>query len=282
MPMHRIIDGIVFESYVTDDWSLRVIEMGYGQREAVVSRVVRWRELGNLDPQSINGQIAAGLREPDPDELADKARANLLRAARRAKTNVRRSVKSQGLDTLLTLTYRDNQADLAACKYHFSLFLSRVRRMIPGFRYVAAFERQARGAWHVHIATARLPAVLQRSGVKVKSWNVLRAAWRAVIGGSGGNVDIARRSSRRRSAGKLAAYLSKYLVKGWDSYPPGERRWQGSSCDWVVSQAEFQAASLLELIDLAYAFAGDGVCLIESSHLSRHGDLFYLSSGPVG
>ena len=112
----------------------------------------------------------------------DRREANRKRAARRAKTRVRRLCKVQGLDTLLTLTYRGLVDDLAVCKRHFKEFIRRLRRALGAFSYVAAFERQKRGAWHVHIACHRLPRTMAaRNGVKVKSFNVIRAIWRSVI-----------------------------------------------------------------------------------------------------
>jgi hypothetical protein len=280
MPMHRIVDGFVFQSKpATDRRSITVHELGNGHREVIVQPVIEWEELGPLDPGSIKARVMRGeIDDPDAD---DKERANKLRAARRAKTASRRSIKVQGFDTLLTLTYRALQGDLDTCKRHFNLLCKRLRWLIPGFRYVAAFERQARGAWHVHIATHRLPAHFVRLGVKVKSWNVIRAVWREVIGGDG-NIDVSRRSRMaRKSPAKLAAYLSKYLLKDWDKVPKGTRRWQGSQADVPQPiRLEFAAASMADLIELAYAFGADGDCEVCTSWLSRFGDTFFLSSGP--
>ena len=46
----------------------------------------------------------------------------------------------------------------------------------------------------------------------VKSYDLLRTVWRAVVGE--GNVDVSKAVRRRRcSVAKLAAYLSKYISK---------------------------------------------------------------------
>ena len=105
----------------------------------------------------------------------------------------------------------------------------RMRRLLPGFVYVAAFERQKRGAWHVHMAIHRLPTALPYAGVKVKSFNVVRAVWRAVVGDLGGNIDQQRRKRwSQQSSGKLAAYLSKYMLKAFAEGEDWSNRYSGS------------------------------------------------------
>ena len=101
----------------------------------------------------------------------------------------------------------------------FDVFMKRIRRILPHFQYVCVFERQKRGAWHAHMAVQRVQSHYLHRGVLVKSYDLLRAVWRAVVGE--GNVDIskARRHSQRNIA-KLAGYLSKYLSKTFDD---GER-----------------------------------------------------------
>jgi hypothetical protein len=182
---------------------------------------------------------------------------------------------------MVTLTYRALQADLVACKRHLSLFCKRMMRAIPGWRYVAAFERQKRGAWHVHIACHALPAVLQRNGVKVKSWNVIRAMWREVTGDDG-NIDVSRRSRlARKSPAKLAAYLSKYMLKDWEQVEPGTRRFQASATELEpVSRIEIGASNMRDLIDLAFTFGADFDCEVVTAWLSRHGDTFFLATEP--
>jgi hypothetical protein len=278
--MLRILDGIVFEGKPSETRHVvSLIDFGNGHRECTVQRPIEWREVEQ--PAALPSRVEE--REETPAERKDRERANMLRAARRAKTASRRAIKAQGLDTLLTLTYRALEADLGACKGHFDRFIKRMRRLIPGFRYVAAFERQKRGAWHVHIATHRIPPTFERSGVRVKSFNVIRAVWRDVIKGDG-NIEVARRSRMaRKSPAKLAAYLSKYLLKEWDTVAPGTRRWQSSQFpEFVPTRVELVDATMAELIDLAYAFTADGleteVC---TSWLSRYGDVFFLAVGPA-
>jgi hypothetical protein len=57
----------------------------------------------------------------------------------------------------------------------------------------------------------------------VKSYDLLRSLWRAVVGSDNGNVDVSRSKRMGRSAAKLAAYMSKYITKGFgDGSPVGD------------------------------------------------------------
>lgn len=273
--MLRLIDGIFFKSKQSDDWTLRLHDLGHGHREAVIGRHEVWEEMhrATADEQALwdlNRELDADARHL----------ANLKRSARRAKTKVRRMVKVLGLDALLTLTYRENQTDLPLCKAHMKEFIRRVRKLLPGFVYVAAFEQQKRGAWHVHMAVHKLPTVLAWSGTKVKSYNVIRAVWRSVVGDLGGNIDQQRRRKfSRQSSAKLAAYLSKYMLKAFEDGDDWSNRYSGSA-GVVIPPAQvlrFQAAKLAELIDLAYGVVAVGACQV-STWLSRYGDAFFIST----
>ncbi|MBS0172535.1 MAG: hypothetical protein JSR64_00685 [Nitrospira sp.] len=154
-------------------------------------------------------------------EQAQKDADNKERSVRRARTKVRRLIKSKDLNTMLTLTYRENMVDRARMQRDFDVFMKRVRRIFPGFQYVCVFERQKRGAWHAHIAVRRLLSHYVVKGVMVKSYDLLRTVWRAVVGE--GNVDVSKAVRRRRcSVAKLASYLSKYISKGFDECEGGD------------------------------------------------------------
>lgn len=277
--MFRIVDGIVFHGKPSADrWRVSVLELGHGQRECVVQRCIDWSDDCHLGPDSIDAQVLRGERE-DPD-AEEKRAANLRRAARRAKTRVRRLCKAMGLDTLLTLTYRANQTDLALCKRHFELFRKRMVNALGPWAFVAAFEPQTRGAWHVHIATHALPKLMTRRGVKVKSYNVVRAIWRDVVGDLGGNIDQSRRKGRAVPGHRVASYLSKYMTKNAELFEAGQRRFQASQIEIPAAQVvELRTMSLRELVELAYAFAADGACDV-TTFLSPFGDTFYIASGP--
>lgn len=276
--MERIVGNMRYVGKpCPDEWVVTTCDLGHGHREACIQQAIHWEEAGMLSPEAM--ELYEESRAKWEDERKE---ANARRAARRAKTKVRRLVKSMGLDTLLTLTYHANQTDQALCKRHLKEFVRRIRRVIPGFAYVAAFEQQERGAWHVHLAVHRLPVQLAtKPGVKLKSYNVVRAIWRGVTGELGGNIDqSARKRTTMRSSAKLASYLSKYMMKAFEEGDQWSNRFSASSHDMPHAvRVRFTASSLLELVDLVYAFAADGVCEI-TTWLSTFKDTFYISSGP--
>lgn len=277
--MLRIIDGEVYEGTPSPDrFVLTVYDLGNGHREACVQRAVDWVHDGPLDPDSICAKVLRGEME-DP-QAEEKLEANRRRSARRAKTRVRRLCKALGVDCLLTLTYRANQTDLALCKAHFKEFVRRLKRTLPGFAYVAAFEQQKRGAWHVHIATHKLPPAFMQSRVRVKSFNVLRAIWRSVSKEYGGNID-GQRAKPYHSPARLAAYLSKYMLKAFHEGDDWSNRFSSSTFGNIPKpvRLEFCKAQLVDLISLAVS----EVCIGDSDNftwLSRFGDTFYVSSEP--
>ena len=283
--MLKNVAGCWFESKpAPDEWVVRILDLGNGHREAVISRPTSWQE---VPPhlQALFGDHWQATADREAEEQAEERRlANMKRAARRAKTRVRRMVKVLGLDALLTLTYRENQQDLTLCKRHLKEFVRRMKRLLPGFVYVAAFERQKRGAWHVHMAVHALPRDLPAAnGVKVKSFNVVRAVWRGVVGDLGGTINQAKRKRwSQQSTGKLAAYLSKYMLKAFEEGDDWSNRYSGSAAVEVPDAVKltFRGAGLAELIGLVFddIAAGDVQCM---SWLSRWGDVFFLSTeGP--
>lgn len=264
-----------------NEWDVRTIDLGNGHREAVVTRPTIWEE---APPELVRrvGEEWGLMQERDRLESEeDRRQANLQRAARRAKTRVRRTVKVLGLDALLTLTYRENVQDLALCKKHMKEFVRRIRRVLPGFVYVAAFERQKRGAWHVHMAIHALPRELPASnGAKVKSFNVVRAIWRSVTGELGGNIDQAKRKRwSRQSTGKLAAYLSKYMLKAFEDGDDWSNRYSGSAGVEIPEavRMRFRDAQLAELIGLVFDDVAAGPVQV-MTWLSSFGDVFFLST----
>ena len=279
--MLRIVDGFVYEGKPSPDrFKVTLHDLGNGHREACVQRAVDWVESGPLDPDSIAAQVMRGERE-DPNE-AEKREANRKRSARRAKTMVRRLCKTLGCDSLLTLTYKQNVLDLAVMKADFKEFVRRVKRVCPAFVYAAGFERQKRGAWHSHIATHRLPRHLPASnGVKVKSFNILRAIWRSVTKNRGGNID-GQNAKPWHSPARLAAYLSKYMLKAFEDGDDWANRYSGTRLGDARPKPtvmEFQKAAMGELMDLVFAEVCVGDC-DTFTWFSRFGDMFYIATEP--
>lgn len=216
------------------------------------------------------------------EEEADKREANRKRAARRAKTRVRRMCKALGLDIMLTLTYRGLQTDLALCKRHMKEFVRRIKRVIPGFVYVAAFEPQGRGAWHVHMAVHRIQPSFVQAGVRVKSYDLVRSIWRGVTKEWGGTANIGHgKRLRKYSPARLAGYLSKYMLKAFEQGEDWSNRYSGSQGVDIPApvRLRFVGESMAAMIDLVFS----EVCIGARdtfTWLSRFGDAFYMSTEP--
>ena len=280
--MIRIVDGIVYEC-TRDAESLELVVRQLGEhREAVVQRPMVMRELDAPETvlqwwreREAKGKSAA--------ELAESKEAARQRVARRRKTEGRRRVKAMGHNTLLTGTYRALQGDLSQAWRHWKEFVRRVRRVLPGFSYVVAWERQKRGAWHWHASTHNIPRTLPASnGVKVKSFNVLRAIWRSVVGDLGGNVDVAKRQrSARVTQARIASYLSKYMLKSSLTVADGENVWASSAITLPPPErVRFHAADLLDCIALAHCCVGGEGLTLASAWVAPWGDTVYLAAEP--
>lgn len=207
----------------------RIFDLGHGQIEAIVQPVSDWFEIAPLTPAALaqaTAEYHAGL-VLTPDQQKDRDDLNEDRSCRRARTKVRRLAKFKRLDTMLTLTYADNQSDRDLAQVHLAAFLRRLKRVIPGFEYIAVAEVQKRGAWHWHLAVKRLSAGYWVGGYYVHSWKLLRSIWRSVIGG-GGNIDVQAAGKPGRGVHKLAGYLTKYITKGFSSGVKHQNRYQAS------------------------------------------------------
>lgn len=282
--MIRIIGRDVFEGKYSDEHEVIIHDLGHGQKEASISRNVWWEHTATMSDAAYAMYLENKAQvEADEALMAEKQAAHAERAARRAKTKVRRMCKSLGVDALLTLTYKANQTDLALCKVHLKEFVRRVRRLIPGFVYVAAFEQQERGAWHVHMAVHKLPFKLAaENGVKVGSYNVIRAVWRRVVGDLGGNIDEARKKRHaRKSPAQMASYISKYMLKAYAEGDKWSNRYSSSSCQIPPPvRLRFMSETLADLIGLVYSAIGT-----ENTQttfwLSDFKDRFFLTSEPA-
>jgi hypothetical protein len=221
--MERIISGTLYtRASAPYAYDLRVHDLGHGHVEATALPRFAWHEVDNISPMAA-ADLAECLANPPAlsrQEQLDRATQNRERSTRRARTTVRRLAKFKGLSVLLTLTYKENVKDRDRMARDFDVFIKRVRRVIPGFEYICVFERQKRGAWHAHIAVPRVLAHYMHRGRLVRSYDLLRSMWRAVVGefegAPGGNVDVSRNRRVSRSSAKLAAYLSKYIGKTFD------------------------------------------------------------------
>lgn len=291
--MLRIIDGLAFEGKPSADrWEVSRRVLGPGQVELSARRATDWEEVP-FDPDWRERCLAEygpdWLARCDAEDEARRAAVSAAVAGRRAKSRVRHLCKVQGLDTLLTLTYRENMQDPARAWADLQAFARRMRTALGGrFAYVAVPERQARGAIHWHLAVQRLPSTMwARGGVKVKSVSVIRAIWLRVLGqvngeSSRGNIDVSRRRrTAQKSCAKIATYIAKYVAKGFaDGCAKGANRFS-ASMGVVVPKPErweVRADSLAELCASIYGDAWDGALRLVGAWVCPYGDSVFFAA----
>ncbi len=161
-----------------------LIDYGEGLAE------VGWSFVQASRPFKVSGRGESEQRQQNED-----------RAARRARSSIRKKVLTYGLDHLLTLTYRENVTDFQKADDDLARFLRLLKKQRKDFHYVAVPEKQERGAWHWHLA------VKGRQDV-----DLLRKLWRHVV--VEGNIDVQKPKGGQNRRVSLVKYLSKYLAKG--------------------------------------------------------------------
>lgn len=220
-------------------WNYKVWRStGTGQAEHKLWPRLLYVPLGDYDdPDLFAGPPVDQSGTLHEAERLEKARLLALeKSARRAKQGCCHKIKEAGFGSLLTNTYGENMQDFDRVRRDWAAFMRKVSPFIPGFQCVYAFERQERGAWHVHAAIHKLPVYLwvpQGRGkharkVMVRSWDYLRRCWRGIVGKGNIDVDGHRKRGRHRShesLARLAGYVSKYLTKDHADGPPGRNRW---------------------------------------------------------
>lgn len=282
--MRRIIDGMEFEgNRLPDAWDVSIWQ-GRGHREVSARPVIEWVEIG---PWSVD-RPCPGVDEPDLERdaawLEERRQQSIKKAAQRAQTMCRRIIKAEGFDELLTITYRENQADRELCKKHFKEWVRRMRAALGGqFRYCASFEVQERGAMHVHVACHKLPSHGQRAGVKVAGWRLGTEVWRSIVGADNGLVFVGgkrtavkSRKSITRSPAKMASYVSKYIMKDYAQAPEESNRYSRSNgCDLAKPEhVRLTGVSLADAIGAIFE-CKDGDVIV-SHRVSRWGDRYWL------
>lgn len=242
-----------------------------GQAEHMAWKRRVYEPLGDWDdPDIIAKNIdQSGTLLGDEQEARRRQRA-LEKSAARAKRTCRLKIKTAGMQSLLTCTYRENMQDFDRARTDFHAFLRKLRNIIPGFVAVYAFEKQSRGAWHVHAAIRELPKWLTFTekftgkAVTVRSWDYIRRLWHSVVGKDNGNVDIDGHRKTRHglpakhrpaaSLAKLAGYVSKYLTKDYAEGLEGRNRWGSTQGINVPAPVVFDMPEmpLVDLIDVAF------------------------------
>jgi hypothetical protein len=274
---------------VPDAWEVRTWASN-GVLERSARPVIRWEEDQEVPrPLSADEQrayyreeykferekLARLLKEVDEEEEEKRVR-DLQRSASRAKTKCRRAIITERFNELLTLTYRENQSDRELCKKHFAAWVRRMKRALGTFRFCAAFEVQERGAMHVHVATHKLPEHADYKGVKIEAWKLGTRIWRDIVGQDNGMCFVGAKTRhgggtrrRRLSLAKMAAYVSKYILKDCGALPPGSHRYQRSLGSPIEKPTvmRFDGCTLRDVLELVYEVGTGGVC-----HALRVGD----------
>lgn len=292
--MERIINGTRFESKPADFVRVIATTTHTGHIEMSAYRPHVWHEAGEVLPYDAHlhgkGYHSAyieseqqRLREQmtlDAEQRADEiAEMHAKQSAQRAKKASRLACKSIGADSLMTLTYRDNMQELPVCKKHLKEFARRVSRIWPDFQAVCAFEQQKRGAWHVHLATHKVPASLQSDGVKVKSFDLLRRIWRSVTGPLGGNVDVKNKArNSQKSPARIAAYLSKYITKAFELGEKFSNRWtKFGSIKQPIRVALGDWATMGDAMAAMYSSVLETQVIV-TTFIRAGGDVFWLAA----
>lgn len=296
--MIRIIDGLgrsdkhpafdlatatAFEGKSADWYRVKAYDLGNGQVEATAARGMVWVEQ-EWDHSVIVDYLSAKERHLQETE-EERGQRHAQQSARRAKKRVRHLCKAMGTDTLLTLTYRANMTDIARCKAHVKEFNRRLRRWLPGFQCVAGFERQKRGAWHVHMATAGIPPHFMEKNAlgvpcRVKSYDLLRRIWRAVVGDLGGTANVANKFARGSRCAQIAAYIAKYITKEFTEGEKWSNRWaKYGQCEVPLPVDLGVFANLREAIEAVFSVVMPEQ-QVHRSFMPYFKDYFFVSAEP--
>jgi len=273
-----------------------------GHRETSFRNVVLWEETDEIPPlpfdeyiELFDGEEREKRELERKKELEERQEKQREKNAQRAKSACRWFIKANGLNELLTITYRENQEDRELCKVHFKEWVRRMKRALGGrFVYCASFERQDRGAMHVHVACHKLPKHAQRGDVKIEGWRLGTEIWRSIVGADNGLVFVGGRNksgnryTRTRSIAKIAAYVSKYIMKDYKDAPLESNRYSRSNkADGVqdIPKAErirIWQATFGDMVELAFQCAGTDV--VVSHRVTRddfRGDRYWLVTEPA-
>lgn len=302
--MVRYVNGLRCEGEVVPDrWVIRTWECnGVMERSAVplvaweVTHNYGWKPTG-WEPTPDWSHMLPGTRRETEAEIAkreaqeaeeaeERKQESLKRSASRSKTTCRRAIVMERFDQLMTLTYRDNQEDRELCKRHFKEWVRRMKRALGGvFRYVAAFERQERGSMHVHLATHKLPQHVSLKGTRIKSYELGTRIWRSIVGEGNGMCFLGgkRRGkwAAKWSLAKMAAYVSKYIMKDYQDVPEGVNRFSRSVGAPIAKVTTVEVeCSFADLVGLVYEYRdGDSVLALRVGGWSKDRLWFCKESG---
>lgn len=130
------------------------------------------------------------------------------KALHREDLNIKAFAKKYGIGRgntfLLTLTFIENITDKKEAAMYWNIIRTQITKIFPLFRYICVWERQNRGAWHLHIL-CNIPTV--------PSMNKFREFLKDVIKRSNTPFGFIHVIWTRGNAKSLGNYLFKYLTK---------------------------------------------------------------------
>lgn len=230
-------------------WTVRVFED--------CGEAVGWVDRGSARPED-GDELRGGYLEVSDRERAERDAANRGRAARRAKTAIRRLATANALVFMWTWTFEEEPENRSEVVLEVQRGVKRLRRRVGDLRYLWVIERGSkRGRLHVHVIVDRwLPHATVR-----EAWG-LGHVWVSTPRSKGG-----ARANALANARYLAKYVGKELAGGIDgrqAYGRSEgltvgriverRRLTERDALWVAEQVLTAGGATL-----AVSFSGDWV-----------------------
>jgi hypothetical protein len=128
---------------------------------------------------------------------------------------VREISRRHNYPILCTLTFADNLTDKAEARRRWKALRERILRRWPDLEAVGVWQRQARGAWHLHLVVSHpMSAVELREKATACGWGVqMRLDF----------IDKAPQGYRRgQGAQKVGRYVTRYIVRDLEEEDSGE------------------------------------------------------------
>ena len=190
-----------------DNFILKVQPFAKGGYEATVRQV----DLAKIGDAMLRDR-KTGKREA-PEEIPVE---NQLKAAGRARREIRYKIRNMCADHLVTFTKREAEGTVYWTSDEWAAAWDRFRRnlvkLIPDFMYVAILEKHDKGNYHLHVAWCGRVNV-----------GIVRKLWLLAIGGGKGCGNIDAKSIKCQQGGdratRIAHYVSKYVSKHFVDAP---------------------------------------------------------------
>ena len=131
---------------------------------------------------------------------------------------------------------------------------------------------------HIHCATHKLPAHADYRGVKIKAWQLGTKIWRDIVGVDNGLCFVGGRNKfgapaakRQMSLAKMAGYVSKYILKDFESVPQEKNRYSRSNGQVGGEKSVVRLVGTLPEVIAAAFECKDGDVIVSHSAHGLHG-----------